>query len=195
MAADNDYHDGLCQNCGVYQNLKAFRRTNGCRIRVCRRCELMQCIACTAKVPQTCFTATEISNYFTKATAVVCLQCKRRGCTPRTPHPVLHGCSGPCGKILGRASYTSRAWSRKAEDKNYSIVCTICKKNEAARKHARLRLRLKREHICKQHETAHKQPRLNMEAHEWARTRQKERKQKEQAQQDGGYSTSSSNCQ
>ena len=98
----------------------------------------MQCIACTAKFPQTCFTATEISNYFTKATPVVCLQCKSRGCTPRTPHPVFHGCSGPCGRNLGRAAYTSRAWSRKTEDKTYSIVCNSCKKNEAARVQARL---------------------------------------------------------
>ena len=33
-------HDGLCRKCGVYQNLKAFRRTKGCRIDVCRSCEL-----------------------------------------------------------------------------------------------------------------------------------------------------------
>ena len=130
MAADNDYHDGLCQKCGVYQNLKAFRRTHGCRIRVCRRCELMQCIACTAQFSQICFTATEISNYFTKATPVVCLQCKQRGCTPRTPHPVLHGCYGPCARVLGRESYTSKDWSKKKKDKTYRIVCSSCQKDE-----------------------------------------------------------------
>ena len=43
-----------CQECGVYQNLQAFRRIKGCRIDVCRRCELVQCIACTDKLPQTC---------------------------------------------------------------------------------------------------------------------------------------------
>ena len=43
-----------CQECGVYQNLQAFRRIKGCRIDVCRRCELVQCIACTDKFPQTC---------------------------------------------------------------------------------------------------------------------------------------------
>ena len=138
MAADNDYHDGLCQKCGLYQNLKAFRRTHGCRIRVCRRCELMQCIACTAQFSQICFTATEISNYFTKATPVVCLQCKQRGCTPRTPHPVFHGCCGPCARVLGRAAYTSKAWSMKKKDKTYRIVCNSCKKKEAA--HVKTRL-------------------------------------------------------
>ena len=138
MAADNDYHDGLCQKCGVYQNLKAFRRTHGCRIRVCRRCELMQCIACTAQFSQICFTATEISNYFTKATPVVCLQCKRRGCTPRTPHPRFHGCYGPCARVLGRAAYTRKDWSMKKNNKTYKIVCKNCLKDEAARVHSRL---------------------------------------------------------
>ena len=139
MAADNDYHDGLCQKCGVYQNLKAFRRTHGCRIRVCRRCELMQCIACRAQFPQICFTATEISNYFTKATPVVCLQCKQRGCTPRTPHPVFHGCCGPCARVLGREAYTSKDWSKKKKDETYRIVCNSCQKDEAA---ARMQTRL-----------------------------------------------------
>ena len=141
MAADNDYHDGLCQKCGVYQKLKAFRRTHGCRIRVCRRCELMQCIACTAQFSQICFTATEISNYFTKATPVVCLQCKQRGCTPRTPHPVFHGCCGPCARVLGRESYTSKDWSKKKKDETYRIVCNSCQKDEAA---ARMQTRLHR---------------------------------------------------
>ena len=128
MAAENDYHDGVCQKCGVYQNLKAFRRKNGCRIRVCRRCDLMQCIACTAKFSQICFTATEISNYFTKATPVVCLQCKQRGCTPRIPHPVFHGCCGPCARVLGREEYTSKDWSKKKKDGTYRIVCSSCQK-------------------------------------------------------------------
>ena len=100
----------------------------------------MQCIACRAHFPQICFTATEISNYFTKATPVVCLQCKHRGCTSRTPHPRFHGCCGPCARVLGRAAYTRKDWSMKKKDKAYRIVCKSCLKDEAARMDARLQL-------------------------------------------------------
>ena len=131
-------HDGHCRKCGVHQKLKAFRRTNGYRIDVCRDCELMQCIACTATFPQSCFTPNEINNHFTRATPVVCPQCKNRGCTARCPHPVFHRCSGPCQKILGRAAYTSRAWSKMNTGKSYNIVCTSCRKDEAAHMQTRL---------------------------------------------------------
>ena len=131
-------HNGLCQTCGAYKSLKAFRRTKGYRIDVCRQCEVMQCIACTATFPQTCFTSTEISNHFTKGTPVVCPQCKNHGCTARCPHPVFHRCSGPCQKILGRTAFTSRAWTMKNTGKSSCIVCNSCRKDEAAHLQKRL---------------------------------------------------------
>ena len=131
-------HNGLCQRCGVYKSLKAFRRTKGSRIDVCRQCEVMQCIACTATFPQTCFTSIEISNHFTKGTPVVCPQCKNHGCTARCPHPVFHRCSGPCQKILDRTAFTGKAWTIKNTGRSSCIVCNSCRKDEAANLQKRL---------------------------------------------------------
>ena len=95
-----------CSMCGVHRNVSAFRRTKGKRTTVCQTCEVMPCAACKTKLPQTSFRPTDVSNHFSHAQTVICVDCRQRGCSTRRFE--LHRCAGPCNKLLGGAW-----WCRK----------------------------------------------------------------------------------
>ena len=119
----------------------AFRRSQGKRIDVCRKCELIPCAACDAMLPADSFTPGDVQRHFSYARKVVCLECNRRGCSARRPE--LYPCAGPCNKLLGSAAYAPADLSSRTKDRTHSMVCDGCKKHAAAREQ-RLRQLMKK---------------------------------------------------
>ena len=147
-----------CSACGVTQPVKAFRRTKGNRIQICRTCEVMPCAACGVSLPQAHFTSTEVSNHFTRSVPVVCVDCRRKGSTARAP-TLKHVCDGPCRRTLGRQQFPPLDWSRKQKEKKERLVCSQCKQVEVAReKELREKLKTSRRRKCTcQQAIGHKQ--------------------------------------
>ena len=140
-----------CSKCGLTQPVKAFRRTKGSRIQVCRTCELMPCAACGISLTQAHFTRNEVSNHFTRSIPVVCVDCRKNGSTARLP--ALYVCEGPCGRHLGRQAYASQDWARMQKENIKRLVCSQCKKVEGDRENElreKLRHSKRRKCTCNQ---------------------------------------------
>ena len=84
----------------------------------------MPCAACEAKLPQTSFRPADVSNHFSRAQTVICMNCRQRGCNARRHD--LHRCAGPCNKLLGHTAFSRRELRMKA--RRHSVVCIACKK-------------------------------------------------------------------
>ena len=130
-----------CRECGVTQDLVAFRRSEGRRTDICRKCEVLPCAACAAILPQHSFAPGEVTNCFSHAHKVVCLECKKLGCSVRRPE--LYPCAGPCNKLLGSTAYAPADLSSRRKDGTHSMVCDGCKKHATSREQ-RLRKLLKK---------------------------------------------------
>ena len=96
--SDSFCHTFPCRNCGEHKPLLDFRRKNWKRIDVCRKCETLQCARCAASLPRESFSNRDASNFFSRGSTVVCLQCKK--CGFRSRHHEEYLCTGPCQKFL-----------------------------------------------------------------------------------------------
>ena len=110
----------------------------------------MPCAVCGTRLPQHNFTPTEVSNHFTRAIPVVCVDCKKRGCSARGPE--RYACDGPCNQLLGRKAYASQDWARMKQETKKRLVCEDCKKVEVKREqHLRELMRTSKRKKCTCH--------------------------------------------
>ena len=110
----------------------AFRRINWQRIDVCKKCELLPCKACSAMLPQHNFSCRDANNFFWRGGTVICLECKKRGCSPR--HPKQYTCTGPCKKLLPISAFPPILYQNK-KPVLHRMMCKTC----SAAKEQRLR--------------------------------------------------------
>ena len=73
---EHQRRDRQCCKCKEYHNLSAFRRQKGGRVDVCRSCELVQCGACAAMLPQSNFKRQDLHLHFQSAQQITCLACR-----------------------------------------------------------------------------------------------------------------------
>ena len=136
-----------CCECGISQALVAFRRCQGKRMDVCRTCERMPCAACAAMLPQHSFTSGDVHNHYSHERKVVCLECKKHGCSARRPE--LYPCAGPCNERLESAANDPNDLSSWKKDQRHRMRCKDCNKNASDReKHLQRLMKKSRRAEC-----------------------------------------------
>ena len=112
-----------CRVCGEDQQFRAFRHKNGKRIDVCKKCELLPCTACSAMLPDSKFPSRDANNFFWRGGTIICLDCRKKGCSPRHPESIT--CTGPCKQVLPISAFPP-ILRRNAKREKKRMICKKC---------------------------------------------------------------------
>ena len=121
-----------CKTCGTLMGCKKFdsKALKNAKLRgkltllSCSHCRaIMTCATCKKKQGQEYWSNTEIKNYISKGSALVCKECRHRGCTSRDP--TLYTCT-TCSETFGAAQIDSKSFVNFKSHGRRTLTCSNC---------------------------------------------------------------------
>ena len=112
----------VCSQCSVDKPLVMFRVVKGVRAEQCFSCEVVPCAVCHTDVQAQRFSQSQLNNFFTKKTPMLCSGCTDAGCTARDLQRYI--CT-ECGESLGHRMFNAKQLNNFKE-RGGVLLCQRC---------------------------------------------------------------------